>query len=147
VRALLNPVERQFCDAIATDPTGDAYDYAARHYTLFTQYRTRRMGPEALSELTRARQYWPPVAFVETDMAQLMVAMHRLDEAERYLARAKRLDPGYAPVHFVSGALLHMRGDRTQAAKEFRTYLEAEPSGPYANASRQALAALGQSIR
>lgn len=144
---LLNPVELKLFSEIPTDPTGDAYDYAARHYSLYTQYRMRRQGPEALRELRRARAYWPPLAFVETDMAQIMVATRQLNEAERYLNRARDLDPGYAPIHFVAGALHHARGEREAAAKEFSAYLEADATGPYAAAARQGLAALSQAPR
>lgn len=131
--------EREIFVGISADQTGDYYDYGQRHYALFTRYRSERRGPEALRELRRARDYWPPLAFVETDMAQILVGMRRFDEAARHLARARQLDPDYAPIHFVAGALHHSRGKLSDAAREFQTYLEIEPGGPYAAAAQRGL--------
>ncbi|MBD3235442.1 MAG: tetratricopeptide repeat protein [Candidatus Eisenbacteria bacterium] len=139
----LGPFEREIFGGIPTDRTGDYYDYGQRHYALFTRYRAQRRGPEALRELRRARDYWPPLAFVETDMAQILVGMRRLGEAAEHLACARQLDPDYAPIHFVTGALHHSRGELKEAARAFRRYLELEPEGPYATAAARGLQVLG----
>jgi tetratricopeptide (TPR) repeat protein len=138
----LNPFEQQIFRGIEADQTGDYYDFGARHYSLYTQYRGARRGEEALRELRLARRYWPPLGFVEADMAQILVGMRRLDEAQRHLDRARRLDPDYAPIHFVAGALHHGRGRLSEAAREFQRYLEMEPDGTYAAAAQRGLSML-----
>lgn len=88
-------------------------------------------------------EYWWPAAFLETDQAQILVGMHRLDEAEMHLRRARELDPNYPPIHFVAGALYHGRGSLIKAREEFEAYLKAAPNGPFAPAARVGLQAVG----
>jgi tetratricopeptide (TPR) repeat protein len=141
------PSEAQFFRELPTDRTGDLYDFGKRHMFLFTQFRNQRRGEEALRELDIARNYWWPEAFLETDRAQVLIGMKRLDEAEMHLRRARELDRDYAPIHFVAGALQHSRGNLPAARREFETYLRRDPAGPYAAAARAGLQATGGSPR
>lgn len=137
--------QRQVYAEILQDKVGDLFDFGKRHYGLFGLYRGQRKGEEALRELQIAHDYWWPVAFLETDMAQILVAMQRLDEAEMHLRRARELDPHYAPIHFVAGALYHGRGNLIRARQEFEAYLKAAPNGPYAASALTGLRAVGGS--
>ncbi len=147
LRQQLNPSELAVFEAIPTDRTGDLYDFGKRHYYLFTQYRAQRMGPQALREIAIARSYWWPEAFLEVDLAQILVGLGQLDEAARHLQRARALDPDYAPAHFVAGALHHSRGELDLARREFQAYLRAAPQGPYAGAAARALEVLSRARR
>jgi len=141
--ARLDPNERQVFSELPRDKTGMLYDFGKRHYGLFALYRSQRRGEEALRELQLVSDYWWPAAFVETDMAQILVGMHRLDEAEMHLRRARELDAKYPPIHFVAGALYHARGSLIRARAEFEAYLKAAPDGPFAAAARAGLQAVG----
>jgi tetratricopeptide (TPR) repeat protein len=141
--ARLDPNERQVLAELPRDKAGDLFDFGRRHYGLFNLYRSQRRGDEALHELELVSEYWWPAAFLETDHAQILVGMHRLDEAEMHLRRARELDPSYPPIHFVAGALYHARGSLIQAREEFQAYLKVAPDGPFASAARVGLQAVG----
>lgn len=143
----LDASEMKLFQAIPTDQTGDLFDFGKRHYYLFTEYRAQRRGPEALREITLAQRYWWPDAFIEVDLAQVLIGVRRLDEAEVHIQRARTLDPKFAPIHFVAGALHHGRGEIDQARREFQAYLQAEPQGHYAAASAAALQVLSRAPR
>lgn len=139
----LDPNERQVFAEIPRDKSGDLYDFGRRHYGLFNLYRSQRKGEEALRELALVSEYWWPAAFLETDRAQVLVGMHRFDEAEMHLRRARELDPEYPPIHFVAGALYHGRGNLIKAREAFEAYLKAAPDGPFAQSARVGLQAVG----
>jgi tetratricopeptide (TPR) repeat protein len=143
----LDPSEMKLFQTIPTDRTGDMFDFGKRHYYLFTEYRNQRRGPEALREITLAQRYWWPAAFLEVDLAQVLIGVHRFDEAEAHIQRARALDPDFAPIHFVAGALCHGRGQIDDARREFQAYLQAEPQGNYASASAAALQMLSRPQR
>ncbi|MBD3335468.1 MAG: tetratricopeptide repeat protein, partial [Candidatus Eisenbacteria bacterium] len=126
-----NPVEQQLYASIPSDTTGRLYDFGARHYVMADTYRGRRQGREALREILIARRYWWPMVFVETDLALILAAMGRPQDAEAALHRARRLDPDYPAISFVAGTLHHARGRLPQAAQAFQTYLQQEPRGRY----------------
>jgi len=143
----LDPSEMKLFQAIPTDRTGDMFDFGKRHYYLFTEYRAQRRGPEALREIMLAQRYWWPEAFIEVDLAQILIGIRRLDEAEQHIQRARTLNPQFPPIHFVAGALHHSRGEVDAARREFQAYLQAEPRGSYAAASTAALRMLSQPQR
>ncbi len=145
--ARLNPVELGLLRAIPTDKTGELFDFGKRRYYLFLEYLGQRRGPEALREIELAQRYWWPAAFLETDYAQLLVGLGRIDEAEVHLDRARQLDASYAPIHFVAGAILHSRGRLPEAAAEFEAYLQAEPTGRHAVAANRGLQAVRAALR
>ncbi len=134
-----NPHEQLLLNAVHKDRTGSLFDFGQRHYNLFASYKGQRLGEEALRELEITRQYWWPSAFLETDYAQILVGLKRFDEAALYLETARQIDPDYAPIHFVAGAIHHYRGDLDSAFEEFQAYLILDPNGSYASSATQAL--------
>ena len=145
--AQMSATELQIYEAIPADRTGDLYDFGKRHYLLFSDHRQKREGQAALRELAIAQSYWWPEAFLETDKAQVLAGLRQFDQAEYHLQRARALDPDYAPIHFVAGALLHAAGDLPAAREEFQAYLRADRNGAFANSALRALEVLGEQQR
>lgn len=147
LEAQMSAEELQICQAIPGDRTGDLYDFGKRHYILFTNYRQNRRGQDALRELAIAQSYWWPEAFLETDKAQVLVGLRQFEQAQYHLERARALDPTYAPIHFVAGALHHAAGELQAAREEFQAYLRADRNGTYASSALRALEVLGEQQR
>jgi tetratricopeptide (TPR) repeat protein len=135
----MNETERTVFNSIGDDTSGQLYDFGTRHFVMADQYRRQQKGAEALRELSIARAYWWPMASVENDMALLNLAMGNPGEAERYLNRARRLDPDFPGIHYVAGTLHHARGRLEAALREFEAYLNADPGGRYAESAGRAL--------
>ncbi|MBU1700663.1 MAG: tetratricopeptide repeat protein [Candidatus Eisenbacteria bacterium] len=143
----MNPTEQEVFKSIPLEPEGRLYDFGTRHFVLADQYRGQRLGQEALRELSIARDYWWPMVFVESDLALLSLALGRPDDAERFLDRARRLDPKFPAIHFVAGTLYHSRGQLQAAAQEFETYLNADPKGRFSKPAGNALNMIYEKMR
>ncbi len=137
--SVMGPLEKPIFDSLVRGGSADLYDFGHRHYRLFQAYRQARRGAEALRELDVLQAYFWPSAGLATDRAQILLGTGQPQKAAEWVERARRLDPDYAPVHFVAGALYHAQGRLPEAAAEFEAYLEAEPRGDYAAASARAL--------
>ncbi len=138
-QSVMNPQETRLFQLLLQGRSVDLYDFGNRHYRLFQEYRQARRGPEALRELDIVAHYFWPSAPLAIDRAQMLLALGHREEAAAWLERARKMDPGYAPAHFVAGGLLHAQGRLDEAAREFQAYLDAEPRGDYAAACSRAL--------
>ena len=98
-------------------------------------------------DLSSAVQLFKSVTVLEPDSApawavlgELYRRRGRIDEALAALGRAHALDAGWPPVHFNRGVLYAgALGERDEAARAFRRFLEVQDSGPEATAARRYL--------
>ena len=65
-------------------------------------------------------------------MAQLLIRLGDLDNAERFLERALQADPDYAAAHLHLGLVHVLRDDRQAALNELRLVLSLDPDGSIA---------------
>jgi tetratricopeptide (TPR) repeat protein len=65
-------------------------------------------------------------------MAQVLIQLGDLSNAERFVHNALQADPGYAPAHLSLGTIYMLRGDRDLARQELQQVLELAPGSRYA---------------
>lgn len=115
-------------EALALERQGD-FDAALTSYRL--ALRDHPSDPRVLQNMA--------IAFTKTQ---------RHDEAIRTYRRALEIDATLAGAHYGLAFLLLKRGEREQAAKHLKAFLERPPRGPDAQKwiehARQALAELGE---
>ena len=73
------------------------------------------------------------------NLGYLMLERHELDVAIRYFQGAIEADPRFADAYFNLAMAYEELGDRRNARPLWRTYLELEPSGTWADIARQHL--------
>jgi tetratricopeptide (TPR) repeat protein len=73
------------------------------------------------------------------NLGYLMLERHELDDAIRYFQGAIEADPRFADAYFNLAMAYEELGDRRNARPLWRTYLELEPTGTWADIARQHL--------
>ncbi len=112
--------------------------------------------PEAQAELTKAAQLDPTSAGkYYYNLGALLVNNGQTDAAGDAFKKAIEIDPNYADAHYQYGICLIGKattgadGKLTPppgTAEEFQKYLQLQPNGQYAEASKQMLASIGASV-
>ncbi len=121
-------------EAIETDPLL-AIAYTNLGNILF------RKGDEAAAEAlySKALAIDPRQPEAKYNLGYLMLERHELDVAIRYFQGAIEADPRFADAYFNLAMAYEELGDRRNARPLWRTYLELEPSGTWADIARQHL--------
>ena len=100
-----------------------------------------RKGDELAAEqlYSKALAIDPKQPEAKYNLGYLMLERHELDVAIRYFQGAIEADPRFADAYFNLAMAYEELGDRRNARPLWRTYLELEPSGTWADIARQHL--------
>ncbi len=100
-----------------------------------------RKGDETSAEAlySKALAIDPRQPEAKYNLGYLMLERHELDVAIRYFQGAIEADPRFADAYFNLAMAYEELGDRRNARPLWRTYLELEPSGTWADIARQHL--------
>jgi tetratricopeptide (TPR) repeat protein len=100
-----------------------------------------RKGDEAAAEAlySKALAIDPKQPEAKYNLGYLMLERHELDVAIRYFQGAIESDPRFADAYFNLAMAYEELGDKRNARPLWRTYLELEPSGTWADIARQHL--------
>ncbi len=88
---------------------------------------TRAEREKALEYYERAAKVVPRLALVQANIGTLAMEMNRLDLAETALREAERLGDSRPSLHYNLGVIAEQRGDRAEAAREYRAEVAAHP--------------------
>ena len=123
---LYNNAIRHFQHAIELDPKmARAYDNLGLCYYYQNQNEPAVENYEKAIELGRESDH--PSAWPYLNLAVTQQFLNRLDEAERNLHEALRLDPTFAKAHFQLGTILEDRQRPEEALKELREAARLDP--------------------
>lgn len=130
----MDDAAKLYREAIETDPLL-AIAYTNLGNILF------RKGDEAAAEAlySKALAIDPRQPEAKYNLGYLMLERHELDVAIRYFQGAIEADPRFADAYFNLAMAYEELGDRRNARPLWRTYLELEPSGTWADIARQHL--------
>jgi tetratricopeptide (TPR) repeat protein len=100
-----------------------------------------RKGDEVAAEAlySKALAIDPRQPEAKYNLGYLMLERHELDVAIKYFQGAIEADPRFADAYFNLARAYEELGDRRNARPLWRTYLELEPSGTWADIARQHL--------
>jgi len=100
-----------------------------------------RKGDEAAAEAlySKALAIDPKQPEAKYNLGYLMLERHELDVAIRYFQGAIEADPRFADAYFNLAMAYEELGDKRNARPLWRTYLELEPTGTWADIARQHL--------
>jgi len=100
-----------------------------------------RKGDEAAAEAlySKALAIDPKQPEAKYNLGYLMLERHELDIAIRYFQGAIEADPRFADAYFNLAMAYEELGDKRNARPLWRTYLELEPTGTWADIARQHL--------
>jgi len=100
-----------------------------------------RKGDEVAAEAlySKALAIDPRQPEAKYNLGYLMLERHELDIAIKYFQGAIEADPRFADAYFNLAMAYEELGDRRNARPLWRTYLELEPSGTWADIARQHL--------
>jgi len=130
----MDEAARLYKQAIDTDPLL-AIAYTNLGNILF------RKGDETAAEAlySKALAIDPKQPEAKYNLGYLMLERHELDVAIRYFQGAIESDPRFADAYFNLAMAYEELGDRRNARPLWRTYLELEPTGTWADIARQHL--------
>jgi tetratricopeptide (TPR) repeat protein len=130
----MEEAQKLYKQAIETDPLL-AIAYTNLGNILF------RKGDEAAAEAlySKALAIDPKQPEAKYNLGYLMLERHELDVAIRYFQGAIESDPRFADAYFNLAMAYEELGDKRNARPLWRTYLELEPSGTWADIARQHL--------
>jgi tetratricopeptide (TPR) repeat protein len=118
---------RHFQNAIELDPKmARAYDNLGLCYYYQNQNELAVKNYEKAIELGRGSERPSPWPYLNLAVTQQF--LNRLDEAERNLREALRLDPAFAKAHFQLGNVLEDRQQPEEALKELREAARIDPA-------------------
>jgi tetratricopeptide (TPR) repeat protein len=104
-------------------------DYVAAWVNLGAQRIFLKRYEEAVLDLTRAAEISRPTAVILSNMAFAQYALHRYQEGTSSARDALRLDPEYAPAHFILGGfLVHDVRTRTEGLRHLETAARVMPA-------------------
>ncbi|GAC1521103.1 MAG: hypothetical protein NVS3B10_22110 [Polyangiales bacterium] len=130
----MDEAARLYRQAIDTDPLL-AIAYTNLGNILFR--KGDEVAAEALYSKALALDARQPEA--KYNLGYLMLERHELDLAIRYFQGAIEADPRFADAYFNLAMAYEELGDRRNARPLWRTYLELEPTGTWADIARQHL--------
>jgi tetratricopeptide (TPR) repeat protein len=130
----MDEAQKLYRQAIETDPLL-AIAYTNLGNILF------RKGDESAAEAlySKALAIDPKQPEAKYNLGYLMLERHELDVAIRYFQGAIESDPRFADAYFNLAMAYEELGDKRNARPLWRTYLELEPSGTWADIARQHL--------
>jgi tetratricopeptide (TPR) repeat protein len=130
----MDDAAKLYKQAIETDPLL-AIAYTNLGNILF------RKGDEAAAEAlySKALAIDPKQPEAKYNLGYLMLERHELDVAIKYFQGAIEADPRFADAYFNLAMAFEELGDKKSARPLWRTYLELEPSGTWADIARQHL--------
>ncbi len=118
---------RQFQRAIELDPKmARAYDNLGLCYYYQNENELAVKNYEKAIELGHGSEHPSPWPYLNLAVTQQF--LNRLDEAERNLREALRLDPAFAKAHFQLGSVLEDRQQPEEALKELREAARLDPA-------------------
>ncbi len=124
---LYNNAIQHFQRAIEVDPTmARAYDNLGLCYYYQNQNELAVKSYEKAIELGRGSGHPSPWPYLNLAVTQQF--LNHLDEAERNLREALRLDPALAKAHFQLGTVLEDRQQSEEALKELREAARLDPA-------------------
>ncbi len=112
----------QFSNALKIDK-----NYADAHYALAQTYAQLGHLGAAYGELERTVDLQPANCKARLDLASLLLAGGKVDDAERHTRLVLAAQPNDPAVHAMLSAIAHQRGSHDQALAEIRRAIELDP--------------------
>ncbi len=146
---MMNNAIEHYKKAIAIKPVGAYYNNLGEAYAKAgnTQEAMNAYAQAAAADPTNAAQYYYNEGAILTNTG-------KVDDAIKAFDKAIQADPSKADAYYWKGVNLlgkaTLKGDKMEAppgtAEAFNKYLELQPTGPFAEPSKQMLASMGEKV-
>jgi cytochrome c-type biogenesis protein CcmH/NrfG len=120
----LKGAEAAHRQAISLSPYDSTYVRALVDFSLQNDYNVKEIALPAARELAAAD---PPDPANLDLMAQVLVKLSDLANAERFLRRALQIDPNYAPAHMHLGLVFILQGNRSAGRQALQQAVQIAP--------------------